>query len=68
MASCRISMNPCSLAAQTPSRSSALARAAGGRQSGVAVPNEDRFAAVLVVLMLAALVASTWSAHIIHHH
>jgi hypothetical protein len=32
------------------------------------VPNEDRFAAVLVVLMLAALVASTWFAYVIHHH
>jgi hypothetical protein len=36
VASCRISITPCSLAAQSPSRSNALDRAADGKQSGVA--------------------------------
>jgi hypothetical protein len=37
MAGCRISISPCSLAAHSPSRSSALARAANGKQSGIPV-------------------------------
>ena len=45
MASCRISINPWSLAAaQSPSRSTALTRAAGGKQSGVLVGSRMKIA------------------------
>jgi hypothetical protein len=65
----QLNIDPCALVAESPSRSSSLTRAPirKAKRRPAQMSNEERIAAVLVVVLLAALVGSVCFAYFLHH-